>query len=267
MSQKSDAVVFVDAHVHVYPKFKPARLFSSAHANFAHHAGAGAAPASAWQGALMLSETNTCDWFAQARAAGGATMDGWRLHAADDDISLVAMGPAGERIYIVAGRQINTREGIEVLTLASTVRIADGMSLDATLKQGVESGAVVVFPWAAGKWLGRRGKLVARTLQEHADKVFAGDNGGRPWLWPRPALFADSEARGRPVLPGTDPLPLAGHEKRVGSYGFAMHGALKESHPGLDLRERLLKATVLRPYGHSETLRGFALNQIKLRLR
>lgn len=265
MSRMTDAVVLVDAHVHVYPRFEPARLLFSAHENFARHMRASAAPDAAWQGVLMLSETNTCDWFAQVRAAQPASIAGWRLQAADDGISMVATGPARQRIHIVAGRQINTLEGVEVLTLASTVRIADGMPLAATLEQGIESASVVVLPWGAGKWLGRRGRLVARTLQECRDKIFAGDNSGRPWLWPRPAIFAACEARGRPVLPGTDPLPLAGHEKRVGSYGFVMQGPLQESHPGLELRERLLSSTALRAYGRRETLRGFALNQIKLR--
>lgn len=265
-SPGSAAVVIVDAHVHVYPQFEAARLLASAHENFARHIRANYGADAAWQGVLMLSETQACDWFAQMHAKGASNIDGWRLQAADDAISMLATGPAQQRVHIVAGRQINTREGVEVLTLASTVRIADGAPLESTLKQGVSAGSVVVLPWGAGKWLGRRGELVARTLQEYGDRIFAGDNAGRPWIWPRPAIFAASEARGRPVLPGTDPLPLAGCEKRVGTYGFVMQGALQESQPGLELRERLFGATALPSFGRRESVRGFALNQMKLRL-
>jgi hypothetical protein len=266
VSSRSDAIVIVDAHVHVYPQFDAARLLFSAHENFARHIRANHAADAAWQGVLMLSETHACDWFAQMHAKGATTLGGWRLQAADDEISLLATGPSQQRVHIVAGRQINTREGVEVLTLASTVRIADGAPLESTLKEGVGAGAVVVLPWGAGKWLGRRGELVARTLQECRDRIFAGDNSGRPWIWPRPAIFAASEAQGRPVLPGTDPLPLAGCEKRVGSYGFVMRGALRELQPGLDLRERLFNAAALQAFGKRESLGGFALNQMKLRL-
>lgn len=266
VSPRSDAVVIVDAHVHVYPQFEPARLLFSAHENFARHIRANYAADAAWQGVLMLSETQACDWFAQMRAKGSSTIGGWHLQAADDEISMLATGPAQQRIHIVAGRQINTREGVEVLTLASTVRIADGAPLEAAIKQAVEAAAVVVLPWGAGKWLGRRGELVARTLQECRDRIFAGDNSGRPWIWPRPAIFAACEAQGRPVLPGTDPLPLAGCEKRVGSYGFVMQGALQELQPGLELRDRLFTAAALQAFGKRESLGGFALNQMKLRL-
>jgi hypothetical protein len=262
----SDAFVLVDAHVHVYPRFDPARLLFSAHENFARHMRASAAPGAAWQGVLMLSETQSCDWFSQVRAAGDSQIHGWRLQPTADDISLLATGPAQQRVHIVAGRQINTREGVEVLTLASTVRIADGTPLESAIKQGLESVSVVVLPWGAGKWLGARGELVARTLQECSDKVFAGDNRGRPWIWPRPSVFAGCAARRRPVLPGTDPLPLAGHEKHVGTYGFVMRGALQELQPGLELRARLLGSTALLPFGRRESLGGFALSQVRLRL-
>ena len=67
-------------------------------------------------------------------------------------------------------------------------------------------------------------------------------------------------------MPGTDPLPLAGCEKRVGSYGFVMQGALQELQPGLELRERLFAATALQAFGRRESVSGFALNQMKLRL-
>lgn len=266
MSLKSDAVILVDAHVHVYPQFAPAQLLFSAYKNFTRHMGANYSTGAAWQGVLMLSETQSCDWFAQMRANNSSNVDGWHLQASEDDISMLAIGPAQQRIHIVAGRQINTREGVEVLTLASKVRIADGTPLESTLKQGLDAGSVVVLPWGAGKWLGRRGELVARTLQEYGDRIFAGDNGGRPWIWPRPTVFAASEARGRPVLPGSDPLPMRGCEKRVGSYGFVMQGALQELQPGQELRERLFTATALQAFGKRESVSGFALNQVKLRL-
>lgn len=265
----TEAVVLVDAHVHVYPNFKPSLLFSSAYGNFACHAKLHGSGAAAWQGILMLSETSACNWFAQVHAAATASFDGWSVaRIAGDDLTLSVTGPAQQRLLIIAGRQVNSREGVEVLTLATGADVGDGATLDETIRGGVEAGAVVILPWGAGKWLGSRGKLVARTLAENKAGVFAGDNGGRPWLWPRPAVFAAAERRGRPVLSGTDPLPIAGHESRVGRYGFIMRGALDETRPGSDLRQRLLGSTVesLQPFGRCESVHGFALSQLRLRL-
>jgi hypothetical protein len=264
----SDSMTLVDAHVHVYPQFNAGMLLASAHRNFLHHARA--AGASSWQGVLLLAETSACDWFLRTRdSAQESAIDGWHLAAlSEDETSMLASGPQQQRVFVVAGRQINTIEGIEVLTLASTVRIADAQSLEETLRLGLEAGAIVVLPWGAGKWLGHRARLVKQALHQWGDMVFTGDNGGRPWIWPRPALFAAGEGRGRPVLPGTDPLPLAGHEHRVGAHGFMLRENLRDSQPGLDLRGRLVDASslALQPFGRRETLRGFVRDQVQLRL-
>jgi hypothetical protein len=45
-----------------------------------------------------------------------------------------------------------------------------------------------------------------------------------------------------------------------------MRGALRELQPGLELRERLFTAAALQGFGKCESLSGFALNQVKLRL-
>src|SRR5688572_11463686 len=94
VSPRPDAIVIVDAHVHVYPQFEPARLLFSAHENFARHIRANYAADAAWQSVLMLSETQACDWFAQTRAQGSTSLDGWRLQPSDDEITLLATGPA-----------------------------------------------------------------------------------------------------------------------------------------------------------------------------
>ena len=263
-----DAVVLVDAHVHVYPNFNVARLLSCAAANFARHAMVHSLENAAWQGVLLLAETHSCDWFARTRAAGVSKFDTWTVSPAlGDDISLLASSPGQKDLVVVAGRQVNSREGIEVLTLANDCRVADGLPLRETIQRGIGANAVVVLPWGVGKWLGRRGGLV-REAMRGVEPIFSGDNSARPWFWPRPAAFAVGEERGRPVLPGTDPLPLPGEESRVGSCGFAMRGALGETNPGVELRDRLLGAatTSLQPFGARERLHTFALNQIKLRL-
>jgi hypothetical protein len=263
-------LILVDAHVHVYPVFNFAALLSSAYDNFARHARVRQHAEVPWQGVVMLSETSACDWFARSYAAGDMQLEnGWRVVASESESeSLWAVGPAQQKLCIVAGRQVNTREGIEVLTLGTRTHVPDGMTLEETLRDAEAADAVVVLPWGVGKWLGSRGALVRKALETRERQVFAGDNSGRPWIWPRPAIFESSVKRGVPVLPGTDPLPLAGEEKRVGSFGFAMEGSLPNDRPAIYLRDRLRGPALqtLRPFGRSESVGAFFYNQIKLRL-
>ena len=63
------------------------------------------------------------------------------------------------------------------------------------VREARESGALVVIPWGAGKWLGRRGAVLSRYLRSVDDPgIFLGDNGGRPNAW-RPRHFGLGETR------------------------------------------------------------------------
>jgi hypothetical protein len=168
-------------------------------------------------------------------------------------------------LHIVAGRQIVTAERIEVHALAMRQTIADGQTLRATLEEVRASDALVVLPWGVGKWLGRRGRLVAEALAADLGTVWLSDNGGRPWFW-RDALLARAPAAGRPVLRGSDPLPLPGEERRVGSFGCWLRGSVATA-AALIARIRSSTPADLHPYGNSESLARFLRNQSALRLR
>ena len=129
---------------------------------------------------------------------------------------------------------------------------------------------MVVLPWGVGKWLGRRGDLVAGALGRRGDAppVLAGDNGGRPWFWPRPTVFARMESQELPVLAGTDPLPLENQAARVGSYGMVLSGNIDDANAAGELKARFLsKGDVrnLRTFGPLERAPRFIINQLRLR--
>lgn len=260
------AVTAVDAHVHVHPEADVRALLDAAAHNLA--AVALQIGASAWQGVLMLAEMRSADWFGATRSGVRQTL-GWSIEPVSNDAgSLLATKPGAE-LTIIAGRQIVTAEGIEVLALATTAKIEDGLSLATTTLAAAEQKAIVVLPWGAGKWLGSRGSLVDRMLDGGAHAVFAGDNGGRPSFWPEPAAFRAARANGRPLLSGTDPLPLPGEEQRVGSFGFWLREALPADSPSRSLRERLLSATVdaVFPFGRPQRTLQFVKSQVQLRMR
>ena len=258
----------VDAHVHIYGCFQPTEVLDSAAANFKR-------AAVSWPqdgpsaGMLLLSESAGHHWFAEQAAAGGAELGGWRLSLLAEESVTLAARRGDEMLYIVAGRQLVSEEGLEVLALMSSAQLPDGLPLRRLLEEVAAAGAVAVIPWAVGKWLGRRGRLLTALLEDAAAPAFyLGDNGGRPLFWRNPGHFRRAARAGIPVLPGSDPLPLPGEATRVGSYGFALPGLrLDARRPADSLRRGLHQGAMVRPYGALEKPLRFFRKQLALRRR
>jgi hypothetical protein len=260
----TESITIVDGHVHVHANTDVGALLDAAGRNL--EAAAASIGVRHWSGVLMLAEMRDARWF----ESPGSMPSQWTLERVPgDDISAQAI--SGDYVlYIVAGRQVVTSEGVEVLTLATREVVPDGLSLPQTLEAASRTGALVVLPWGAGKWLGARGKLVKETIDTQASlPLFAGDNGGRPVFWPEPEVFTVARNKGRPVLPGTDPLPIPAEERRVGSFGFWLDGAVSGTAPGSELRDRVLKADpgAVRVFGQLQHPLRFVLNQAALRMK
>jgi hypothetical protein len=283
----------VDGHVHVHPQFSASRLLDAAAANLGL-AAERMHNCKRCVGVLLLAETQSVDWFRDMRERalrGDAQLGSWSLHPASEHETLIArsgwsLHPASEyetpvvpgsgtlrTLFVISGRQIVTSEHIEVLALLTCGQFEDGRPLEETLEAVHSVGALVVLPWGVGKWFGRRGRLVRRALTRHTvlRPVLAGDNGGRPWCWPRPRIFATAESSGAAVLPGTDPLPLPDQASRVGSFGLAFAGRLPAESLAAALRCRLAETAPPRPpvwsFGEPERVSRFLRNQIRLRIR
>ena len=105
--------------------------------------------------------------------------------------------------------------------------------------------ALPVVPWGFGKWAGRRGRILAQFLAgPDSHQLFLGDNGGRPWFWPTPRLFARVVGAGRRVLPGSDPLPFATHQSRAGSYGLLIEMPIDQDRPFEQLVAHLTNSNI-----------------------
>jgi hypothetical protein len=131
-----------------------------------------------------------------------------------------------------------------------------------------KTGAMPVIPWGVGKWLGARGLMIKKLLQDpEIPRLFLGDNRNRPVFWPRPPLCAEAAGRGIKTLPGSDPLPLPGQLALPGSYGFSLEGALNPDYPWRSIQEILLDpGRFLRPYGRQVGPFGFLGTQIRLQI-
>lgn len=258
------ASVLVDAHVHVHPGFACDAFFDAARENFRREA-AGLGLRDEVLGCLLLAEMGPACWFQRARNGqeeGGA----WRFERTSEFESLVACR-GDERLLVIAGRQIATRDGLEVLALARDAGVPDGLPFGETLHRVRASGALPVLPWGFGKWWGRRGRLIAGALERRGSApLFLGDNGGRPAAGGAPGLFAEARARGVAVLPGSDPLPLPWHSGRAGTYGFLLEGGLDAERPAADLRQRVRGLREgPRAFGRLAPLSRFLRDQLALR--
>lgn len=264
-------MVLVDAHVHLYPCFNVARAFDAAAANFAAAARALKGTRSpAHAGVLCLVET-----------ADERFLDGVRRHrlgrvwrgrkgyweieeGCEPEAVVVRCG--NTRLALIAGRQLVTRERLEVLALGTAARLPDGEPIDKTLTAVRDVGAAAVLPWGVGKWLGARGAVVDRILSEPQwEHVFLGDNGNRLAFGPDPARFAAARRAGRSVLPGSDPLPLPGEEQRVGAYGFAVDVELDDLRPAAALLALLESGTEFVAFGRRAGVAAFIGKQLALR--
>jgi hypothetical protein len=247
----------VDGHVHIYDCFSVPDLLDAAWRNISSLAGAQGLRS--FSGVLLLAETAREHVFARLKQEQRAGR--WSIRPTmESDLALVANGPAGS-LLLVAGRQLETAEGLEVLALVTPETFPDGWSIQHAVESVERSGAVPVIPWGAGKWLGRRGAVLREVVNTRAD-LFLGDNGGRPWFWPGPAW----QFAGRPLLSGTDPLPIPGEEKRVGSAGFILEVALGSEKPASQLRNLLSSGNSMPiSYGNPIGLSAFIRNQMRLR--
>ena len=243
----------VDGHVHIHPCFDLRVVLDAALQNFQRLGCSDAA--------FLLALTESCsqDVFGEMRrqvvgadsalSRNVADLGEWQITLTEEPDSLkatrerAALGDRAlpsETLYVVAGRQIASSEGLEVLALATDQPFEDFQSMEETIQAVVDRGGVPVVPWGVGKWMGRRGRRLSALLGAPLPKLFLADNSSRPSFWPEPPLFRVARSRGLFVLSGTDPLPLKSEANRAGLAGFQLVGTFDSDCPAASLRRALL---------------------------
>jgi hypothetical protein len=229
-----------------------------------------------FSGILLLAETSKDNRFHHLfRYQGGNDLlgdrptDTWDFHRTAEAESLIAQSDENRELFLIAGRQIVTAEGLEVLALATTATYRDGIPIKELLASVQEREDIPVIPWGVGKWIGRRGKIVSTLVRAEAGKLFClGDNSGRPLFWKRPFLFKIAESLNVPILPGSDPLPFRSEQKRGGSFGFSIDAIIDPKKPAESLRALLSNGKFeIRSFGGLEMPHRFCFNQVRMQLR
>lgn len=267
-------MIFVDAHVHIYDCFHLPTFLDSAFANFK-------AEAIRWRqknsftAILLLAETTKENWFHRLAsyasdeiATGGRAVGNWIFYRTNENCSLYAEARNAQGLFIIAGRQIVTAEGLELLALVTNSIFDDGSAMVELIESVKKSGGIPVVPWGFGKWMGKRGAILKNILRKEKDSfLFLGDNSGRPVFLPRPSLFEFAEKKGIRVLPGSDSLPFLSEFQRVGSFGLSIEGTISREHPARDLKRILLDPkTRFQAYGNLEHPYRFFRNQLRARI-
>lgn len=265
--------LYVDTHVHIYPAFDAVTLLDAAVANAAKYAPGFDQQPDALP-VLMLTECRQDHVFAGWRERGGDRALGpWRFEPFPKDAPalLATHHETGNKLALVAGRQIITDCRLEVLALGSDETFEDGLDLDETIALVRGRGALPVVPYGFGKWTGKRGSAVSRLIEsqslKNAPRLVLGDNGGRPTLGPRPPQFDQAAAHRVTLLPGTDPLPLRSCQRQAGRFGVRVDGPLRRDMFVADLLDKLVNLGPVPPrFGDHVSLLRAVYQQVALRV-
>ena len=268
-------MLLIDAHVHIYDCFDLEKFFDSAYTNFKSAAGK-LGHANDFTGILLLAETSKDNWFNRLSdyADGkdlpeGKNTGNWTFRRTDEIHSLYAKSGNSQNLLLIAGRQIGTGEGLEILALSIIERFKDGTPIKNLIEDIKDKDGIPVIPWGFGKWMGRRGTILNKMIETAKDSDFyLGDNGNRPSFMPLPSQFKLARDKNIHNLPGSDPLPFASEVGRAGCFGIIMPNELSEEKPAEYLREMLKEpGKILQNYGTLEQPYRFFRNQIASQLR
>ena len=258
---------FIDPHVHIHDCFPLHKFFDAAWVNFA--AQAYEHDLAEFCGVLLLTESHGADWFTwltKMANEGEPIRDGyreaWSVCRTEEKCSLLLRSHRGEELVLIAGRQIVTKEKLEVSALLTETVFPDGASLATTVEGIRNSGGLPMVPWGMWQWWGERGKMLSNFLpSQRTEEFFLGDTSDRPKFLAYPLPFIQAEQQGLRILPGSDPLPIRSDYRRPGSAGFSIAAEMREQRPAQDLKQWMQDPSVrIIPYHSDETFFRFTKN-------
>lgn len=253
-----------DAHVHVYPFFNLRLVINLAIERLS------SSPSKL--GVMLLVERSDCHFFKSlSEGEIGIPDKGVSVETASRS-EILLKDSSGRRLLIVAGRQVATKEGVELLCYGSDADLRDGVSFLNGVEQIVDLGAVAGLNWAPGKWMFSRYRIVEEILgQLGPNQLVVCDTALRPRGWPVPKLMAEAQREGFSVVYGSDPLPLVGDERVLASYrtevypGQEPQGYDSCSVPLECWRTLFIKGGINKPQGQRSSIIDFARRMYRLR--
>ena len=231
-----------DAHAHLYPFFETGFALSCAHQNLLNALNSVDFPSETPKVLLVVDPVSGPFGAPPLRdAARFLKAFPWRPTGHPDDLTVeMRRETDGAQLFLIQGYQVRAQDGLEVLALATNSRFEDGLPFQEAVESVLESDAIAVLPWGFGKWTWGRGDRVRSALPTlQRPGAFMGDNSGRPTLSRSPALLREAARAGILTLPGSDPLPIAGEERKLGRYSFLLRTGFQPSSPSATFRASL----------------------------
>jgi hypothetical protein len=261
-------MILCDGHVHIYHRFDLNLFFLSAARNFSYYARtAGIGDA---ESAVFLADWSNMRWFDKLASFVGVRQSGqsFTVEPTREKTALRVIVERQKPFYVIASQKIITAEDLEVLALCTVSGFADGQPLRTTIASIQDCGAIAVIPWAVGKWMGRRGRILDDLLDHPGNaRFYLSDNGNRPVFWGWPRHLKKAQHKGIPILSGSDPLHFDTEADRVGRCGFGLQGVLHMETPAGDIHAILKQfCPPLFCYGALESPLRFVRNQILMQL-
>ena len=232
--------IIADTHVHLYPCYDAATLLGHALRNLAAH------DSSAIK-IVFLTERSDCHYFRDvAEGRVGCPLSGVEFVPGEEGEVVVLKRGDDAELHVFAGRQIVTRERLEILALTVDDSFDEGEPAEAVIRTVLEAGGVPVLSWAPGKWLFERGRVVRSLLDRfRPGELLIGDTSLRPTVWAEPFPMRRARGAGFTVLAGSDPLLAPGEEIFAGRYATLLQDADFDSRQPVASIRRVLKSTGL----------------------
>ncbi len=263
-------IILVDAHVHLYPSFDIEKAIRAGLDNFNRIAGdpSGEGIVRMW----LLTERSDCHFFQKAMESPDRVLppeSAFYLQRGIDSLAVKNHHDDRTVLYILPGRQIVTNDGLEVCALGTTYYQQDRVqNTQSTIDLIRQHDGIASLNWAPGKWFFDRGKIVRKILEHNSpDTLLIGDTSMRPSFWRQPKLMTFAADKGFKIIAGSDPLPFAGEEKLISSYGSKILGIFDPDRPVEAIKSLLTNAgTSIAPFGKRSATFTFVSRQIKIML-
>jgi hypothetical protein len=262
----------IDGHVHIHHCFDLQKFFNSAWQNLLKSQDKKGYNG-AISGILILTESHDANWFADLYKQTEIPFEktdssNLKFVNTGEDCSLKVVIAEKKELTLIAGRQIVSKEKLEVLALGIPAHFGEREPAADIIRDIVSKGGIPVIPWGPGKWMGNRGKIVKDILSDsQPNSIFLGDNGNRLALWPRPSIFSLAEKQGIRILPGSDPLPFPAENGKAGRYGFVLKDCAVSEEPFNVLKKKLLTSqSSISTIGRLENPIRFIKNQFAMQL-
>lgn len=264
MNSTKREIIIADGHVHFHECFDIKNFFKAAWDNFFAESNKLGFEES-FTGVLFLTESFNANWFLRFVEL---SVDGLKFERTREKNSLKAKFDDEKELILIAGRQIVSKENLEVLALGIDKIFGEGEPVSEIIRETVSRGGIPVIPWGVGKWMGKRGLIVTKLIKErNPSNYFLGDNSGRPIFWKNPSHFNEAKQRDILVLPGSDPLPFPSEYKKVGSFGFVIRDEVDLEFPAESIKLLLSNSeNPIQLYGTLENPIRFFKNQFLMQL-